>query len=202
MQRRQFVVHALSRGVVAAAGVGACGITGCGTFIHSERCGQPHSNQIDWKIAALDGLGLLLFFIPGVIAFIVDFSTGAIYLPYEEAYPGYGAGEPINPAPPMEAQPAPLSQGTVSQAEVNAASAPAETGLKRIAIPREQLQDPNEIEHLVATHVGRTVSLDDGEARVSALSSLDAYGEQARRHQSDRRFGHRIRSFFERRLSV
>jgi hypothetical protein len=29
----------------------------------------------------LDGLGLLLFFVPGVIAFAVDFGTGAIYLP-------------------------------------------------------------------------------------------------------------------------
>ena len=29
----------------------------------------------------LDGIGLLLFIIPGVIAFAVDFSTGAIYLP-------------------------------------------------------------------------------------------------------------------------
>lgn len=33
------------------------------------------------SIAVPDGLGLLLFIIPGVIAFAVDFSTGAIYLP-------------------------------------------------------------------------------------------------------------------------
>lgn len=37
--------------------------------------------MIDWKIAALDGLGLLFFFIPGVIAFAVDFHNGTIYLP-------------------------------------------------------------------------------------------------------------------------
>jgi hypothetical protein len=43
--------------------------------------------------SALDGIGLLLFFIPGVIAFAVDFATGAIYLPP----PGYGdAGRPAN----------------------------------------------------------------------------------------------------------
>jgi hypothetical protein len=36
---------------------------------------------MDWEIVALDALGLMLFFVPGVIAFIVDFSTGAIYLP-------------------------------------------------------------------------------------------------------------------------
>ena len=32
-----------------------------------DRCGRAHSNQIDWRIVALDGLGLLLFFIPGVM---------------------------------------------------------------------------------------------------------------------------------------
>jgi hypothetical protein len=29
----------------------------------------------------LDGIGLLVFLVPGVIAFAVDFATGAIYLP-------------------------------------------------------------------------------------------------------------------------
>ena len=32
-------------------------------------------------VAALDGIGVLLFVIPGLVAFIVDFATGAIYLP-------------------------------------------------------------------------------------------------------------------------
>ncbi|MDR1896125.1 MAG: hypothetical protein LBR10_04960 [Prevotellaceae bacterium] len=36
---------------------------------------------MDWKIVGLDALGLILFFIPGIIAFAVDFHTGAIYLP-------------------------------------------------------------------------------------------------------------------------
>jgi hypothetical protein len=52
----------------------------CGTIIYPERRGQ-RSGRIDVGIAVLDGLGLLLFLIPGVIAFAVDFSTGAIYLP-------------------------------------------------------------------------------------------------------------------------
>jgi hypothetical protein len=42
---------------------------------------SPRSNDIDWKVAALNGLGLILFFVPGVVAFAVDFYTGAIYLP-------------------------------------------------------------------------------------------------------------------------
>jgi len=32
-------------------------------------------------VVALDAIGLLFFFVPGVIAFAVDFVTGAIYLP-------------------------------------------------------------------------------------------------------------------------
>ena len=52
----------------------------CGTIIYPERRGQT-SGRIDAGIAILDGLGLLLFIIPGVIAFAVDFSSGAIYLP-------------------------------------------------------------------------------------------------------------------------
>jgi hypothetical protein len=44
---------------------------------------------MDWSVFALDAVGLLLFFIPGVIAFAVDFSTGAIYLPPNE----YGSAD-------------------------------------------------------------------------------------------------------------
>jgi hypothetical protein len=42
---------------------------------------MPHSRDLDWSVVALDALGLILFFVPGVIAFVVDFATGAIYLP-------------------------------------------------------------------------------------------------------------------------
>jgi len=55
-------------------------VVGCGTIMYPERRGQNHG-QIDSGVAILDGLGLLLFIIPGVIAFAVDFSTGAIYYP-------------------------------------------------------------------------------------------------------------------------
>lgn len=56
--------------------------TGCGTILYPERRGQP-KGRLDWGVAVLDGLCLLLFFVPGVIAFAVDFATGAIYLPPE-----------------------------------------------------------------------------------------------------------------------
>lgn len=53
---------------------------GCGTILYPERRGQP-AGMLDWKVVALDAVGLILFFVPGVIAFAVDFSNGTIYLP-------------------------------------------------------------------------------------------------------------------------
>jgi hypothetical protein len=55
-------------------------VIGCGTIMYPERKGQA-KGKIDTSIAILDGLGLLLFIIPGVIAFAVDFNNGCIYLP-------------------------------------------------------------------------------------------------------------------------
>jgi len=52
----------------------------CGTILYPERRGQK-SGRIDPAVAIMDGLGLLLFLIPGIAAFAVDFATGAIYLP-------------------------------------------------------------------------------------------------------------------------
>jgi hypothetical protein len=48
--------------------------------MYPERKGQK-SGQIDVGVAVLDGIGLLFFLIPGIIAYAVDFSTGTIYLP-------------------------------------------------------------------------------------------------------------------------
>ncbi|MEX0885551.1 MAG: hypothetical protein WD009_03845 [Phycisphaeraceae bacterium] len=61
--------------------------TACGTLLYPERRGQE-SGKIDPTVAILNGIGLLLFIVPGLIAFAVDFSTGAIYLP-----PGEAAGD-------------------------------------------------------------------------------------------------------------
>src|SRR3954466_8061096 len=62
-------------------------VAGCGTILYPERRYQPHGD-VDLKVVAMDTLGLLLFFIPGVIAFAVDFTTGAIYLPPPQGYGG------------------------------------------------------------------------------------------------------------------
>jgi hypothetical protein len=55
-------------------------LVGCGTLMYPERRGQ-RGGKIDAGVAVLDGVGLLLFIIPGVIAYAVDFSNGTIYLP-------------------------------------------------------------------------------------------------------------------------
>lgn len=55
-------------------------ISACGTLIYPERKGQG-GGRLDIGVVALDAIGLLFFFVPGVIAFAVDFATGAIYLP-------------------------------------------------------------------------------------------------------------------------
>lgn len=53
---------------------------GCGTIMYPERKGQ-RGGKIDAGVAVLDGVGLLLFIIPGIIAFAIDFNNGTIYLP-------------------------------------------------------------------------------------------------------------------------
>ncbi|GAA6130796.1 polyribonucleotide nucleotidyltransferase [Halopseudomonas sabulinigri] len=55
-------------------------LTACGTVFYPERRGQI-SGEIDPGVAILNGIGLLFYIIPGVVAFAVDFATGAIYLP-------------------------------------------------------------------------------------------------------------------------
>lgn len=55
-------------------------LAGCGTILYPERRGQS-AGQLDPAVVILDGIGLLFFFIPGVIAFAVDFNNGTIYLP-------------------------------------------------------------------------------------------------------------------------
>jgi hypothetical protein len=73
--------HAMTRrwGLLVAAAL-AVQAGGCGTLFYPERKGQE-DGKVDPKVAILDGIGLLFFIIPGVIAFIVDFDNGTIYLP-------------------------------------------------------------------------------------------------------------------------
>jgi hypothetical protein len=81
MNRRRFIELTLASGCLLGGG--------CGTIMYPERKGQVHG-PLDWRVVALDAAGLLLFFIPGVIAFAVDFTNGTIYLPPE----GYARQSP------------------------------------------------------------------------------------------------------------
>ncbi len=144
-------------------------------------------------LVVLDGLGLLLFVIPGVAAFAVDFSTGAIYLPIEPYYPGFGdtlqpypAGGAPQAPPPYPAVPPPAAATSITPPPAQPTW--QKLGLQQVVIPREELQQQR-IEQLVSSHAGLQVSLDDSQARLSALPSIEQFDEQVRRHQSDRTFG-------------
>ena len=52
-------------------------LTACGTVFYPERKGTK-SGSLDPIVAIADAIGLLFFFVPGVIAFAVDFTNGTI----------------------------------------------------------------------------------------------------------------------------
>jgi hypothetical protein len=55
-------------------------LAACGTLFYPDRRGQI-DGKIDPAVAAMDAIGILFFVIPGLLAFAIDFTTGAIYLP-------------------------------------------------------------------------------------------------------------------------
>lgn len=60
-------------------------LSACGYLLHPERNGQT-SGRLDAAVVVLDAIGLFFYVVPGVVAFAVDISTGAIYLaPGEES---------------------------------------------------------------------------------------------------------------------
>ena len=60
-------------------------LTACGTIFYPDRRGQI-GGKIDPVVAAMDAIGILFYVIPGLIAFGIDFATGAIYLAPNEHY--------------------------------------------------------------------------------------------------------------------
>ena len=55
-------------------------LSACGTLFYPDRRGQIEG-KLDPAIVAANAVGLLFYIIPGLIAFGIDFATGAIYLP-------------------------------------------------------------------------------------------------------------------------
>jgi hypothetical protein len=147
-----------------------------------------------------------LFFVPGVIAFVVDFSTGAIYLPEpEQAFPEY-IPTPQEPLPALSNQPPaaiPTIQGpshsisgptSGQQLPVGQILEPAD--LKRVLTVGEEL-GPQRIEQVVTNHVGRPVSLNKSDARISRLPRLDRFANQCLQHHTNRKFGFPVKTFFD-----
>jgi hypothetical protein len=60
----------------------SCQSISCGTILYPERRNQKTAgNRLDVGVMLLDAVGLVFFIVPGLVAFGVDFATGAIYLP-------------------------------------------------------------------------------------------------------------------------
>lgn len=96
---------------VLVAGAFALQATGCGTLLYPERRGQTEG-KIDPGVAVLDGIGLLFFILPGLVAFAIDFSTGAIYLPPEK---GGSDSEDAEQARVIYVDPDKLDQKTIEK---------------------------------------------------------------------------------------
>jgi hypothetical protein len=60
-------------------------LAACGTLFYPDRRGQIEG-RVDPLIVGLNAIGLVFGVIPGLIAFGIDFTTGAIYLPDGEGY--------------------------------------------------------------------------------------------------------------------
>ncbi|MEW4488543.1 twin-arginine translocation signal domain-containing protein [Thalassoglobus sp. JC818] len=79
--RRKFLKTSAVYGVAAAA-------SGCGTILYPERMGQRRGtiDDVDWTIVGMDAIGLVFFFVPGAIAFAIDFQNGTMFYPSQQQY--------------------------------------------------------------------------------------------------------------------
>jgi hypothetical protein len=68
-------VRTIAAGTMLTVGSGSLG---CGYFLHPERRGTQ-SGVIDGATMVMDCLWLLAGIVPGVVALVVDFSSGGIY---------------------------------------------------------------------------------------------------------------------------
>jgi hypothetical protein len=69
-------VRAIAASIMLTVGSGS---VGCGYFLHPERRGTQ-SGVIDGATMVMDCLWLLAGIVPGVVALVVDFSSGGIYI--------------------------------------------------------------------------------------------------------------------------
>jgi len=128
--------------------------TACGTLLYPERRGQPRGT-IDPGVLLLDAVGLIFFVVPGLVAFAVDFATGAIYFPP----PAYGP---------------PPSYGPVTQNPIR------REDLVKVQVPKEELTQAK-IEQVVSQQTGKPVVLQAGGYRAAEMSDLNEFGDQSQK---------------------
>ncbi|MDO9263183.1 MAG: hypothetical protein Q7U02_04395 [Desulfosalsimonadaceae bacterium] len=104
-------------------------VSACGTLIYPERRGQ-HTGRIDVGVAVLDGIGLLFFLIPGIVAYAVDFSTGAIYLPGG----GYAAISDTDEITVVHVNPAELNETTIRNIVIRETGIPGTLDLNKAEV--------------------------------------------------------------------
>ena len=69
----------LRRALVLALALVVLTQLACGTLLYPERHGR-RSGRVDPGVIVMDGVLLLFFVVPGLVAFAVDFYTGSIYV--------------------------------------------------------------------------------------------------------------------------
>lgn len=114
---------------IALSGMMIVSLTACGTLIYPER-NTHNSSKLDLSIVALNAIGTILFFVPGVVGFAVDFITGAIYLPN-------GQVSYLDEAQRLHYQ----DRGNISQREINQILSQHSLDFQNINIENWQTKD-------------------------------------------------------------
>jgi hypothetical protein len=148
MHRRNFFWRA-SLGISAM--VGSSSLTGCGSILYQDRIGQPRRGPLDWKVVALDGAGLLCFFVPGVVAFAVDYYNGTLFVPTQNM----------------------STEQALTQAEP-ATDAALAGSFKQIPLTLEQMNRQS-LELIVSKEIGEPVFLNHPTVRVTKLSKIQEF---------------------------
>jgi hypothetical protein len=149
----------------------------CGTLIHPDRCGQPNSGVLDPSIVVLDGLGVLLFVVPGVVAFVVDFADGSIYLPGPRVNPYFSPPPGAYPAPAGAYPPPPGGMPPAAYAPP-AGPGPGDPTIRGCSreLTRINTKEPKltraRIAEIISAYTGHRVQLDTPEVRVIRANNL------------------------------
>lgn len=164
LARRQFLI---STGLAASA---VC-TSGCGTLLHQERVGQCRGgiDDLDWTVVGMNSIGLIFFFVPGVIAFAIDYYNGSLFYPTDCAPRTFSS------------EPQPLEQVTLPPGSPQQALQAAEVRLS-LALGRPLDLNPSElvtreltsIDQFWTTHqqLAKTVSCNGQPAHLSQTGEI------------------------------